>query len=84
MVLLEVLDPDATSDEVDGLAGIGSALVGCASVSRPSRKAEFRLRGFDPSVTMEELRGIVAKVAGAPQTRCLVRDAHAAATESPG
>jgi len=67
-ILLEVLDPDATADGVDAFAGaIGSALGDCVSVSRPARRAEFRLRGFDPSVTAEEIRGTVAKA----DVRCL-------------
>jgi len=55
-VLLEILGSDVFSDKVDDLAGaIGSVLSGCASVSR-ARKAEFRLRGFDLYISVEELR----------------------------
>jgi len=48
-VLMEVLDPDVTPDRVEALAGaIGSAVSGYACVSRPARRVELRLRGFDP------------------------------------
>jgi len=64
-VLLEVLDPDATLDRVDALAGaIGAALSGCSNVSRPARRAEFRLKGLDPSVSVDEIRESVAKAGG--------------------
>jgi len=64
-VLLDVRDPDATPDKVDALAGaIGSVLTGRVSVSRPTRRAEFRLRGIDPSSTVEELREAVAEAGG--------------------
>jgi len=66
-ILVEVFDPDATSESVDALAGaIGEILSGCASVSRPARKVEFRLRGLDPSIASEELREAIAKAGGCP------------------
>jgi len=74
-ILLEVLDPDATPDGVDAFAGaIGSALGGCVNVSRPVRRAEFRLRGFDPSVTGNEIRETVAKCGGCPVSAVSVSD----------
>jgi len=74
-VLLEVLDLDVTPDRVDALAGaIGSILSGHAGVVRPVRKAEFRLKGFDPSTTAEELREAVAKAGGCSVSTVSVSD----------
>jgi len=67
-ILLEVLDPNVTSDRVDVLAGaMDVVLSGCANVSRPVRRVEFWLRGFDPSTTVDEVRESVAEAGG-----CLV------------
>jgi len=64
-VLMEVLDPDVKLDRVDALVGaIDSVVSECAKVYRPARRVEFRLRGFDPSTTMDELRESVAKAGG--------------------
>jgi len=74
-VLLEVLDRNVTLDKVDLLAeAIGTTLAGNASVSRPVRKAEFRLRGFDPSIPTEELRETVARAGGCPVSTVSVSD----------
>jgi len=74
-VLLEILDSDTTPNKVDALAGaISSILSDCASVSRPIRKAEFRVKGFDHSTTAEELREIVAKAGGCCGTNVAVSE----------
>jgi len=74
-VLLEVLDPDAGLNKFDVLAGaIDAALGDCAIVSRPAQRAEFRLRGFDPSVSGDEIRRSVAEAGRCPATAVSVSD----------
>jgi len=76
-VLLEVLDPDAGPNRVDALAGaIGAALGGCANISRPAQRAEFRLKGFDPSVSGDEIRRSVAEAGRCPVTAVSVSGAR--------